>query len=101
MAHPKVLCVGEVSSRYTVLFEAKVIDWLLESSVAAVARQMKLNRNTICGIQSRAVKRGLARRDKQKLPEDIGVDEVSAKKGYGDFFTIASDPKEGKVLHIS
>ena len=55
------------SSRFTVLFEALVIDWLKETTVAAVARQLGLSWNAIAGIQRRAVARGLARREHREL----------------------------------
>jgi transposase len=57
------------------LFEALVIDWLKEASFSAVARQLSLSQDQVAGIQERAVRRGLARREKQR-PRCIGVDEV-------------------------
>ncbi len=50
---------AEESSRFTALLEALVIDWLLEASFAAVARQLRLSWDQVAGIQDRAVRRAL------------------------------------------
>ena len=84
---PRVLCerhkvkqVGapwaENRSRFTMRFEAQVIDWLQEATTAAVAVQMGLSWDEVDGIMQRAVQRGLERREVQ-VPERIGVDETS------------------------
>lgn len=67
---------AEAGSRYTALFEALVIDWLKEATTKAVAQQMKLSWTAADGIQQRAVKRGLERRE-IKPPKRIAVDETS------------------------
>jgi len=70
---------GEPGSRFTALFEALVIDWLKEASLSAVARQLGLGWTETSGIMSRAVRRGLSRRE-PKLPTHTGVDEVSFQR---------------------
>src|SRR5574344_2009721 len=50
------------------------------------------------GIQSRAVARGLARRE-MKPVQDIGVDETSARKGHS-YLTIVHDKATGNVIHV-
>ena len=52
-------------SRFSALFEALVIDWLLEASFAALARELRLSWDQVAGIQDRAVRRGLARRNRK------------------------------------
>ena len=52
---------AENRSRFTMRFEAQVIDWLQEATTAAVAVQMGLSRDEVDGIMQRAVQRGLAR----------------------------------------
>jgi len=49
-----------------------VIDWLLEVSFAAAARQLRLSWDEVAGIQDRAVRRGLERRERKPLRR-IGV----------------------------
>ena len=99
----KVLAISvpwaEPDSRYTAMFEALVIDWLKEATTKAVARQMKLSWNAIDGIQQRAVKRGLARRE-AKPPKRIAVDETSFQKRH-EYVTVVTDHDEGVVIHVA
>ncbi len=89
------------SSRFTVLFEALVIDWLKEAPVAAVARRVRMTWDEVAGIMDRAVARGLARRTVE-LPEALAVDETSFKKRH-ECVTIVHDPRgvEKRVLHVA
>ena len=63
---------SEGRSRFTVLFEALVIDWLREAAISAVAQQMGLSWDDVDGIMQRAVQRGLERREVQ-APQRIGA----------------------------
>lgn len=90
---------AEVRSRFTVKFEALVIDWLKEASVAAVERLLGVSWNAIDGIKQRAVQRGLARRGDCEM-QHLCVDETSFKKRH-DYVTVVSDHAEGKVLHVA
>ena len=106
---PRVLCerhkvkqVGgpwaENRSRFTMRFEALVIDWLREASTAAVAHQMELSWDEMDVIMQRAVQRGLERREVQ-VPERIGVDETSLQKRH-EYVTVVND-LDGHVLHVA
>ena len=88
---------AEPGSGFTALFEALVIDWLKEASIAAVARQLKLSWNAVDGIMRRAVTRGLKRR-KRMPAQHIGVDETAFRKGH-DYVTIVSSG--ATVLHVA
>jgi transposase len=90
---------AEAGSRFTALFEALVIDWLLEASFAAVSRLLGLSWDAVDGIQSRAVARGLACRP-QRSPERIGVDETSFQKRH-EYVTVVNDLAAGEVLHVA
>lgn len=90
---------SEPGSGFTALFEALVIDWLKEASISAVARQMDLSWSAIDGIMSRAVTRGLKRREAEK-PRHIGIDETSFRKRH-DYVTVVSDQDHGHVLHVA
>jgi transposase len=90
---------AEASSRFTARFEALVIDWLLEASFAAVARQVDLTWDEVAGIQERAVRRGLARRD-LKPPKRIGVDETSFQRRH-EYVTTVNDLDAGVVLYVA
>ncbi len=89
---------AEENSRFTALFEALVIDWLLEASFAAVARQLQLSWDQVAGIQDRAVRRGLARRDRE-APKRIGVDETSFQKRH-EYVTTVNDLDQSVVLFV-
>lgn len=88
---------AEPGSGFTALFEALVIGWLAEASIAAVARQLKLSWNAVDGIMQRAVRRGLKRR-KRTPARYIGVDETAFRKGH-DYVTIVSEG--ATVLHVA
>lgn len=88
---------AESGSGFTALFEALVIDWLKEASIAAVARQLKLSWNAVDGIMRRAVMRGLKRRTRSPA-QHIGVDETAFRKGH-DYVTVVSSG--ATVLHVA
>jgi transposase len=90
---------AEDNSRFTALFEALVINWLKEASFAAVARQLGLSWDQVAGIQDRAVRRGLVRRELTP-PRFIGVDETSFQKRH-EYVTSVVDVEEGVVLHVA
>jgi len=90
---------AEEGSAFTALFEALVIDWLQEASHSAVARQLGLGWDAVAGIMSRAVRRGLARRE-SRLPPRLGVDEVSFRKGQ-DYVTVVHDAERRIVVHVA
>ncbi|MEO8778041.1 MAG: helix-turn-helix domain-containing protein [Rhodanobacter sp.] len=88
---------AESGSGFTALFEALVIDWLKEASIAAVARQLKLSWNAVDGIMHRAVAHGL-KRCKRTLAQHLGVHETASHKGH-DYVTIVSSG--ATVLHVA
>ena len=87
---------SEPGSGFTALFEALVINWLQEASLAAVSRQLGVSWNAIDRIMQRAVDRGLKRRTVVQ-PDHIGVDETSFRKRH-DYVTVVSD--KSKVLYV-
>jgi transposase len=90
---------SDSGSRFTAWFEALVIDWLREANVLAIARRMRLSWDQVAGIQARAVRRGLARRE-SKPPTQIGVDETSFQKRH-EYVTIVHDIDEEVVVHVA
>jgi len=89
---------GEPGSRFTALYEALVIDWLREASIAAVARLLGLSWDELDGIMARAVERGLSRH-KQLLPRHLGVDETSFQRRH-EYVTVVTDQDQGTVVHV-
>lgn len=90
---------ADEGSRLTALFEALVIDWLHEASVSAVARMLRLSWDEVAGVQRRAVRRGLARREFEP-PRRIGVDETSFQKRH-EYITVVNDLERQRVLHLA
>lgn len=90
---------AEPGSGFTALFEALVIDWLREASIAAVARRMGLSWSAIDTIMRHAVGRGLQRRQAEN-PRRLSVDETSFRKRH-DYVTVVSDQHTGRVLHVA
>lgn len=87
---------AERGSGFTALFEALVIDWLQEASIAAVSRRLGVSWNAIDGVMQRAVERGLERRTRTPA-RHIGVDETSYRKGH-DYVTVVSEGT--RVLYV-
>ncbi|MBM4026340.1 MAG: hypothetical protein FJ280_13200 [Planctomycetes bacterium] len=68
---------AEEGSRFTALYEALAIDWMMkQAALAAVAQRLHLTWDEAAGIQERAVRRGLARRQLEPA-RHLGVDETS------------------------
>ena len=89
----------EPGSRFTALFEALAITWLKHASQKAVAEQLQLSWDEIHGILERAVKRGLARRQAEAIPQ-LGVDEKAFRKGH-KYLTLVNDLKRNRVLYVA
>lgn len=89
---------AEQNSRFTVMFECLVINWLKETSANAVSRRLSISWNAVDGIMRRAVRRGLARR-KPCFVKNLAVDEVSSKKGR-KYVTIISNGR-GEVIDVT
>jgi transposase len=86
-------------SKFTLLFERLVIDWLQDAAVVAVARQLQLGWGAVWGIKRRAVARGLGRRETLTL-RHVGVDEKSFQRRH-DYVTVVSDLEGARVLYVA
>lgn len=90
---------AEPGSGFTALFERLVIDWLMETSISAVARLLNMSWDEVNGVMERAVRRGLSRR-KVEVPTRIGVDETSFQKRH-EYVTVVCDLDHSRVLHVA
>ena len=95
------VCVpwAESGSRFTALFERLAIDWLHETSISAVSRRLRLSWDEVDGIQSRAVRRGLARRTASPVRR-LGVDETSFQRRH-EYVTVVCDQDQARVLYVA
>jgi transposase len=87
---------AEANSHFTALFEALVINWLKETSISGVSQLLDLSWDQVAGIQERAVKRGLERREAMPL-ENISVDETSFQKRH-EYVTVIYDKDHDVIL---
>ena len=90
---------AEANSRFTALMEGLAIAWLKHASQKAVAEQLHLSWDEMHGIMERAVKRGLARRQAEAIPQ-LGVDEKAFRKGH-KYLTLVNDLQQNRVLYVA
>lgn len=90
---------AEAGSRFTLLFERLAIAWLREATPAAVARRLGLSWEEARGIQERAVRRGLARREREPVAH-LGIDEKSFLKRH-QYVSVVVDLQRGRVLDVA
>ncbi len=92
---------GSLVDRHTYLFEKRVIDTLL-----ATKNQTKTSGLLQCAfsmvnrIIHKSTQRGLGRRDKNTVYEQLSIDEKSFKKGH-NYITVLSDPGTGRIIDVS
>jgi transposase len=89
---------AEAHSHFTALFEALVITWLKETSLSGVAGLLGLTWDQVSGIQERAVKRGLQRREEKPLG-NIAIDETSFKKRH-EYVTVIYDKDCDAIIEV-
>jgi len=91
---------SQSNSHFTSLFESFAINLLQATfNQTKAAEVLRISFSQINTIMRNAVKRGLDRREKEKL-EYIGIDEKSMKKGH-KYMTIIYDLKKGKVIDLA
>jgi transposase len=86
---------AEDSSRFTSLFECLAIDLLQCCSAKEAAEILDVSWDQVDAIKSRAVKRGLARREQLPLKR-ICIDEKSYRKGHKYVTCVARLDQDGK-----
>jgi transposase len=89
---------AEENSRFTLEFESTVLLWLKDDPLSTVAENFNLSWDEVDGIMTRAVKRGLARRNKT-TPQNIGIDETSFQKRH-QYVTVILDKDNDTIIDI-
>jgi transposase len=91
---------AEPRSRFTLLFERFVIAVIEQcATVQGACRLLRMNWDEVWGIMSRAVARGLRRKQEKVIPV-FGVDEKAFKKGH-KYMTVVCDLKKATVEHVA
>lgn len=87
------------NSRFTLLFEGFAIRVLQAArSVEEARKLLGLNWHQVDAIKSRAVKRGLSRREEAAIPH-IGIDEKQFRRGHR-YISSLVDLQGGRVLDV-
>lgn len=89
---------AEKNSRFTQELEMRVCLWLTAASISDVAGMFDLSWDQVAGIQERAVRRGMSRRETRK-PRNIGIDETSYQKRH-EYVTVILDKDSNTVLDV-
>jgi transposase len=85
-------------SRVTRSLSRAVAELARRTDLTTVARHYGINWKTVAGVIHRAVAWGLAKRRKKPLRE-IGIDEVSRKKGH-KYLTLVYDLERGQLVWV-
>ncbi len=89
---------AEKHSQFTSRFEMAVLVWLESSPISKVAGNFNLSWDEADGIMQRAVQRGLARREQEKVG-NIGIDETSYQKRH-KYVTVILDKDRDCVIGV-
>ncbi len=91
---------AEKHSRFTAFFERFAIDVLLDCSIRGAQDLLGISWDEAAGIKARAVKRGLARRKTEPMPQ-LCVDEKSFGKGHDYVTVVVQAGAKATVTHIA
>jgi len=87
-------------SRFTLLFERFAIDVLQATQVQAkTAALLRMSPRQVHEMMTRAVARGLARRDAEEDVPHLTLDEKSFQHGH-HYLTVLGDADKGRVLEV-
>lgn len=90
---------AEPNSRFTLLFESLAINIMLAAkSLKEAAKLLRLSWDQVHHIQTRAVERGLVRRDLEEI-KYVGIDEKSFLKGH-KYASLMTDINGQRVLDV-
>lgn len=96
--HQVKLPWAEPRARFTALFERFAIDVLKETDVLGATRILRISWDEAWYLMERAVRRGLAAKEKRVVAK-MGVDEKAAAKGH-KYLTLVCDLKRGCVDYV-
>lgn len=89
---------AEKNSRFTMELEKHVCRWLQVAPLSEVGAMFDLSWDAVAGIQERAVRRGLEKRQ-ESAPRNIGIDETSFQKRH-EYVTVILDKDKNTVLDV-
>jgi len=86
-------------AHFTVPFERRAIDVLLETDVLGATRLLSISWDEAWGLMERAVARGQRAQERQPIRR-LGIDEKAIAKGHV-YFTLVNDLDRGTVAFVS
>lgn len=87
--------------RFTLLFECFALDVLVTAQVQSRAAELlRLSADELHGLMTRAVERGLARRNRERPLPHLMIDEKSLHTGH-HYVSVLSDGGSGAVLEVT
>ena len=89
---------AEAGGRFTALFEALAIDGMQHAAIATVATRLRLSWDEAAGIQARAVRRGLRRRQVAPV-RHLGIDETAFQRRH-EYVTVVTGLERSRVLCV-
>jgi len=89
---------AEPGSRCTLLFESRLIDTLKECDITGATHLTGLSWDEVFQGMEKAVRRGLARKEK-RIPEYLSIDEKAFAKGHR-YETLVCDLRKGTVEYV-
>lgn len=87
---------ADPKSRFTLLFERFAIEVLLQTSVQAAAKLLRMSWKEAWGIERRAVDRGKQRKERRP-PAYVGIDEKAFRAGQASYMTLICNLQTGHV----
>jgi transposase len=96
--HQVKLPWAEPRARFTALFERLAIDVLKETDVLGATRILRISWDEAWYLMERAVRRGLATKEKRVVAK-IGIDEKAAAKGH-KYLTLVCDLERACVEYV-
>lgn len=91
---------SDANSRFTALFERFALEVLHATKIQSrAAALLRLSPGQVHDLMTRAVARGLSRRDREEVLVHLSLDEKSFHKGHS-YLTVLSDPTGRRVLEV-
>lgn len=89
----------DYDSEYTKRFEDWVSKWARKNSLTGAGEILCMSYDRVEGIFFKTIERQI-KANKGCICKKIGIDEISLKKGKGDFIAIITDLKRGCVIGV-
>jgi len=90
----------EPRSPHTIAYEEHVLRGLVKSTVSDVCIKEDLGYEAVMGIIQRHIKTEVEWSEIERLDE-IGIDEISLKKGHKDFVTVVTARTGGRIIILA